>query len=85
MQRSRWQRGAVENVAATATRATARYWVQQISIGYGIIALNAYLFLLVTITLLAAAGSGGAVLDAIGMIFVIERVVTRGPPAGEGG
>ena len=53
-QRLRWQRGALENIGAYGlTRATLRYWLQQIGIGYGTIALNAYL-LLMTITLLAA-------------------------------
>ena len=53
-QRMRWQRGALENIGAYGlTRATLRYWLQQIGIGYGTIALNAYL-LLMLITLLAA-------------------------------
>ena len=53
-QRMRWQRGALENIGAYGlTRATLRYWLQQIGIGYGTVALNAYL-LLMTITLLAA-------------------------------
>jgi biofilm PGA synthesis N-glycosyltransferase PgaC len=53
-QRMRWQRGALENIGAYGlTRATLRYWLQQIAIGYGTIALNAYLLLLL-ITLLAA-------------------------------
>ena len=46
-QRMRWQRGALENIGAYGlTRATLRYWLQQIAIGYGTIALNAYLLLL---------------------------------------
>ena len=53
-QRMRWQRGALENIGAYGlTRATLRYWLQQLGIGYGTIALNAYL-LLMLITLLAA-------------------------------
>jgi cellulose synthase/poly-beta-1,6-N-acetylglucosamine synthase-like glycosyltransferase len=76
-QRMRWQRGALENIGAYGlTRATAVYWGQQIGIGYGTVALNAYLFLML-ITLLAADG-----VDvlwfwvAVGCIFVVERVVT---------
>ena len=73
----RWQRGALENVGAYGvTRATSRYWFQQLGIGYGTIALNAYL-LLMLITLLSADGL--EILwfwAAIGMIFVVERVVT---------
>ena len=76
-QRMRWQRGALENIGAYGlTRTTMVYWGQQLGIGYGTIALNAYL-LLMLITLLAADG-----LEiywfwfAIGMIFVLERLVT---------
>jgi len=76
-QRMRWQRGALENIAAYGvTRATLRYWLQQIGIGYGTIALNAYL-LLMLITLLAADGFEIVWFwFAIGLIFVAERVVT---------
>jgi len=76
-QRLRWQRGALENIGAYGlTRATLRYWLQQIGIGYGTLALNAYL-LLMLITLLAA-GSFEFVWFwfVIGLIFVAERVVT---------
>jgi len=76
-QRMRWERGALENIGAYGlTRATLRYWLQQVGIGYGTIALNAY-FLLMTLTLLAA--DGFAVVPfwaAMGCIFIVERVVT---------
>ena len=76
-QRMRWQRGALENVGAYGvTRATLRYWLQQIGIGYGTVALNAYL-LLMLITFLSADGLEIVWFwAAIGMIFVVERVVT---------
>ena len=76
-QRMRWQRGALENIGAYGlTRATLRYWLQQIGIGYRTIALNAYL-LLMLITLLAADGFELVWFwFAIGLIFVAERVVT---------
>jgi cellulose synthase/poly-beta-1,6-N-acetylglucosamine synthase-like glycosyltransferase len=76
-QRMRWERGALENIGAYGlTRATLRYWLQQIAIGYGTIALNAY-FLLLLITLLAADGLRFATLwIGLGTIFVVERVVT---------
>jgi poly-beta-1,6-N-acetyl-D-glucosamine synthase len=79
-QRMRWERGALENIGAYGlTRATLRYWLQQIGIAYGTIALNAY-FLLLTITLLAAESFDVAwVWFAIGSIFVVERVVTVWP------
>jgi cellulose synthase/poly-beta-1,6-N-acetylglucosamine synthase-like glycosyltransferase len=76
-QRMRWQRGALENIGAYGlTRATLRYWLQQIAIGYGTIALNSYL-LLATITLLSADGLRFAWFWLlIGLIFLVERVVT---------
>ena len=79
-QRMRWQRGALENIAAYGlTRATLRYWLQQLGIGYGTIALNAYL-LLMLLTLLSADGLEIVWFWAlIGLIFVVERVVTVWP------
>jgi hypothetical protein len=76
----RWQRGALENIGAYGlTRATIRYWFQQIGIGYGTIALNAYLLLLL-ITLLAADEVRFLWFwVGIGTIFVVERVVTVWP------
>ena len=76
-QRMRWQRGALENIGAYGlTRATLRYWLQQIGIGYGTVALNAYL-LLMLITLLAADGFELiGFWFGIGLIFVAERAVT---------
>lgn len=76
-QRSRWQRGALENIGAYGlTRATLRYWLQQTGIGYGTVALNSYL-LLMLITLLAADSFELLWFwTIIGLIFVVERVVT---------
>ena len=76
-QRMRWQRGALENIGAYGvTRATLRYWLQQLGIGYGTIALNAYLLLLL-ITLLSADRLEIVWFwAAIGTIFIVERVVT---------
>jgi cellulose synthase/poly-beta-1,6-N-acetylglucosamine synthase-like glycosyltransferase len=76
-QRMRWQRGALENIGAYGlTRSTLRYWLQQLGIGYGTVALNAYL-LLMLITLLAADEWEVSLFWlAIGCIFLVERVVT---------
>ena len=76
-QRMRWQRGALENIGAYGcTRATALYWGQQLGIGYGTIALNSYL-LLMLVTLLSADGFEIIWFWAIiGSIFIVERVVT---------
>ena len=84
-QRMRWQRGALENIGAYGlTRATVRYWLQQLGIGYGTIALNAYLLLMV-ITLLSADGLEIVWLWAIiGLVFVVERIVTVWPSGWRG-
>ncbi|WP_426593202.1 glycosyltransferase [Cellulomonas sp. McL0617] len=76
-QRLRWQRGALENVGAYGfTHTTAQYWAQQLALGYGVIALNAYLLLLV-ISLLAADSLRWSLFWVlIGVVFVVERVVT---------
>ena len=76
-QRMRWQRGALENLGAYGlTRTTLPYWLQQIGIGYGTIALNSYLFLML-VTLLAADGLQVYWFwFAVGLVFVVERVVT---------
>ena len=76
-QRSRWQRGALENVGAFGlTRTTAPYWGQQLGIGYGVLAFNAYL-LLMLVTLLAADSFEMVWFwTIIGLIFVAERIVT---------
>jgi cellulose synthase/poly-beta-1,6-N-acetylglucosamine synthase-like glycosyltransferase len=84
-QRMRWERGALENIGAYGlTRATLRYWSQQAAIGYGTIALNSYL-LLMLITLLAADSFQWAWFwVAIGFIFVVERMVTVWPVGWKG-
>jgi cellulose synthase/poly-beta-1,6-N-acetylglucosamine synthase-like glycosyltransferase len=76
-QRLRWQRGALENLGAYGlTPRTFRYWAQQLGIGYGVIALSAYLVLI---------GVTSAALDhwvwypfwiALGCMFTVERVVS---------
>lgn len=75
-QRMRWERGALENIRAYGiTRTTLRYWGQQIGLGYGTIALNAYLFLL----MLSLASLHVHFLwfwVAISSVFVAERVIT---------
>ena len=76
-QRLRWQRGALENIGAYGlTRATALYWGQQLTLAYSVIALNAFL-LLSLITLLAADEfAPSRFWTVVGVIFVVERLVT---------
>ena len=79
-QRLRWQRGALEHLGAHGVSPqTFRYWAQQLGIGYGVVALTAYL-LLAGVTVLA--------LDhwvwfpfwlGLGLLFLTERVATVRP------
>ncbi len=73
----RWLRGALENFGAYGfTRATAMYWTQQLALGYGVVALWSYLLLLV-ITLLAADSIRWSPFwVTIGLVFLLERLVT---------
>lgn len=76
-QRTRWQRGALENISAYGfTRPTAIYWLQQLGIGYGSIALNAYLLLMLITLFSAASFQIFWFWFAIGLIFVVARLVT---------
>lgn len=76
-QRMRWQRGAVENIGAYGlTPATARYWGQQIGIGYGTIALYAFMLLMLLMVLAVDTWVWFPFWLWIGSIFVLERVVT---------
>jgi cellulose synthase/poly-beta-1,6-N-acetylglucosamine synthase-like glycosyltransferase len=76
-QRLRWHRGALENIGIYGlTRATTPYWLQQLGLGYGVLALWSYLVLLV-ITLLAADDLRWSPFwVTIGVVFVVERLVT---------
>jgi biofilm PGA synthesis N-glycosyltransferase PgaC len=76
-QRLRWQRGALENLGAYGiTPQTFRYWVQQLGIGYGVVALAAYL-VLCAVTLFAVGGwIWFPFWLGLGAVFMLERVVT---------
>ena len=76
-QRLRWQRGALENLGAYGLRPqTFRYWMQQLGIGYGVIALGAYLALILLMVLATRPGCGSRSGSASGLVFTLERVVT---------
>jgi len=48
VQRKRWQRGALENLSHYGiTGTTVRYWGQQFGIGYGLVALNSAIVLMI--------------------------------------
>ena len=79
-QRQRWQRGALENIGMYGmSSATARYWTQQLALGYGVLALAAYL----AITVLAYFSFGVLTVVVfwaiIGALFTVERTVTVWP------
>jgi cellulose synthase/poly-beta-1,6-N-acetylglucosamine synthase-like glycosyltransferase len=76
-QRQRWQRGALENIGMYGlTSASARYWVQQFALGYGVLALMSYLAL----SALGIYALDGFVLVVfwviVGGLFLVERTVT---------
>ncbi|QGN34326.1 glycosyltransferase [Microlunatus sp. Gsoil 973] len=76
-QRLRWQRGALENLGAYGFRASvARYWSQQLGIGYGAVALFAYFLLIVLQLLSADSWVWFPFWIAIGLIFMLERLIT---------
>ncbi|MDD2859028.1 MAG: glycosyltransferase family 2 protein [Candidatus Nanopelagicales bacterium] len=77
IQRQRWQRGALENLAAYGmTRATIRYWGQQLGIGYGTIALNASMLLFLITIISLDRWIWFPFWIIIGGIFWLERVIT---------
>ena len=77
VQRLRWQRGAVENLGAYGLRAqTWRYWLQQFGIGYGVIALSAYLGLMTLTALAVDDVIWFPFWLGVGAIFAAERTLT---------
>ena len=76
-QRLRWQRGALENLGAYGvTPQTMRYWAQQISIGYGVLALFSYFALILLMIFAMDTWVWFPFWLAIGVLFSIERTVT---------
>ncbi len=76
-QRLRWQRGALENLGAYGLRPqTFRYWMQQLGIGYGVIALGAYLLLIALMVLATSDWVWFPFWIGLGLVFTLERVVT---------
>lgn len=76
-QRLRWQRGAVDNIGAYGfSLATLRYWGQQLAIGYGTLALLAYLACMAVLIGAADSWVWYPFWVVVGVGFAIERVVT---------
>jgi cellulose synthase/poly-beta-1,6-N-acetylglucosamine synthase-like glycosyltransferase len=77
VQRLRWQRGAVENLAAYGfTKTTLRYWGQQIGIAYGTIALVSALAVSFFMILAQEHWVWYPFWIASGLFFTFERVYT---------
>lgn len=76
-QRLRWQRGALENIGAYGlTSSTMRYWAQQLGIGYGVIALSAYLGLILITIVALQEWVWFPFWLGLGLLFTAERVIT---------
>lgn len=76
-QRLRWQRGALENIGAYGlTPATFRYWAQQVGISYSVIALSAFILLMLVTMLAVDAWVWFPFWLGLGLVFVAERVVS---------
>lgn len=79
-QRKRWQRGALENLSAYGiTPGTARYWGQQVGIGYGAVALTAAIVLMLITVLALDQWVWFPFWVVIGAVFWLERVITAWP------
>ena len=77
VQRLRWQRGALENIGAYGvTPATFRYWAQQLGIGYSVIALSAFMLLIMLTVLSVNAWVWFPFWLGLGIVFTTERVVS---------
>lgn len=77
VQRLRWQRGALENIGAYGmTPPTLRYWAQQLGIGYSVIALSAFILLLLITALSVDTWIWFVFWLGLGSVFVAERVVS---------
>lgn len=77
VQRMRWQRGAVENLAAYGfTKTTLRYWGQQIGIAYGTIALASASAVTLFMVLAQDHWVWYPFWIGSGIVFTLERVIT---------
>jgi len=76
-QRMRWQRGALDNIGAYGiTLATARYWAQQMGIGYSVIALYSYMLMMLITVIAVDTWIWFPFWLLIGAVFIVERIVT---------
>jgi cellulose synthase/poly-beta-1,6-N-acetylglucosamine synthase-like glycosyltransferase len=75
-QRMRWQRGALENLRSYGfTRITSRYWLQQVGMAVGVLALQLYFLVLIT-TIALGHMQVRPFWIGVGVVFLLERLVT---------
>lgn len=75
-QRQRWQRGALENLSAYGiTTGTVRYWGQQFGIGYGVVALNSAILLMIITAFAVEAWVWFPFWMTVTSVFILERVI----------
>ena len=76
-QRLRWERGAMENIATYGvTSTTARYWSQQLGLGYSVFALWTYFLLIVLQVVSSDTWVWYPFWIIMAMIFIAEKVWT---------
>jgi cellulose synthase/poly-beta-1,6-N-acetylglucosamine synthase-like glycosyltransferase len=76
-QRLRWQRGALENLRDYGwTKVTARYFLQQFLMGFGALSFLVYLTFMATYTTIYGFPGISPFWTAIGLIFVVEKIVS---------
>jgi len=76
-QRLRWQRGALENLASYGpSPVILRYWAQQLGIGYSVIALSSFWFLMLVIALATDRWVWFPFWLSVGSVFVVDRVIS---------
>ncbi|WP_416962079.1 glycosyltransferase family 2 protein [Streptomyces sp. Agncl-13] len=76
-QRLRWQRGALENLRDYGwTKVTARYFLQQFLMGFGALSFLIYLTFMATYTTVYGFPGLSPFWTAIGLIFVVEKIVS---------
>lgn len=77
LQRLRWSRGALENLRSYGcTKITLPYILQQAGLAIGIVAMSLYLFAFTVSLLIGMQFTFQPFWTGIGLIFVVERVVT---------
>lgn len=76
-QRKRWERGALENLSQYGiTAATVRYWGQQFGIGYGAVALNSAILLMIITALSVDRWIWYPFWVIVTGVFMVEHVAT---------